>query len=99
VTTSLEARHKKGKTPPCCKATSLAGADRQQLVKPGLSELLDPLEELFRAVNEAMDHDAEDERRLYDRSATGRSYLNKVDLDNPLSPGPRRDDNINTYVD
>jgi hypothetical protein len=83
----------------CCNGYVAGGAGRQQLVTPRLSELLDPLEELVRAVNEAMDHDAEDERRLYDRSATGRFYINKGGLNNPVSPGPRRDDNINTYVD
>ena len=56
-------------------ATSLAGADDQQL--PGLSEHLDPLEELIRAVNEAQDRDAGDERRLYDPKLGDRPFLSQ----------------------
>ena len=39
--------------------------DDRHLVKPESPANFDPVEELIRIVNEAQDHDAEDERRLY----------------------------------
>jgi hypothetical protein len=59
------------------------GQDDQQLVKPGPSEHLDPIEELIRVVNEAQDRDARDERRLYDPKLGVRKFFaNKGGLNN-----------------
>ena len=51
------------------------GRDEQQLVKPGPSEHVEPLEELIRVVNEAQDRDAGDERRLYDSKLGERPFF------------------------
>jgi hypothetical protein len=51
--------------------------DDPQLVKPGPSEHLDPLEELIRVVNEAQDRDARDERGLYDPNFGERPFVSQ----------------------
>ena len=77
VTTSLEATHKNGDTAVLHWLRCWRGRDDQQLVKPGPSEHVDPLEELIRIVNEAQDRDARDERRLYDLRFGERPFVSQ----------------------
>jgi hypothetical protein len=47
--------------------------DDQRLIEPPLLGKVDLLEELIRVVNEAQEHDAHDERRLYEPKLEERS--------------------------